>query len=141
MDNYVDARDFNRWLPVEMAVPCGGCTLCCRGDAVRIHEELGDNPHLYQTETIGGHACLAHKPNGDCVYLDRARRCIIHSVHPAVCRELDCRVFLIRFTRKELDRMVRRGLLSDGVIRAARRLRRRYGIPEVLRNLVRERDQ
>jgi Fe-S-cluster containining protein len=51
-------------------VPCNGCTLCCKGDAIRLTEE--DNPEEYSTEPhpyISGALVLAHKPNGDCIYL------------------------------------------------------------------------
>jgi Fe-S-cluster containining protein len=54
-------------------VPCNGCTLCCKGDAIRLTEE--DNPDNYITEThpyISGALMLAHKPDGDCIYLNES---------------------------------------------------------------------
>lgn len=72
-------------------VPCNGCTLCCRGDAIRILPE--DDPSRYQTEPhdrMAGHLMLAHKENGDCVYLG-ARGCTIQEDKPLMCKEMDCR--------------------------------------------------
>jgi len=73
-------------------VPCNGCTLCCeRWDLVRLMP--GDDPALYQTERhpfLEGALMLAHKPNGDCVYLTAAG-CSIHDHSPQQCREMDCR--------------------------------------------------
>ena len=59
-------------------VPCNGCTLCCQGDAVRLQPE--DSVTEYRTEPhpyIPGARMLAHKPNGECIYLDE-RGCSIH---------------------------------------------------------------
>ncbi len=73
-------------------VPCNGCTLCCHGDAIRL---LGvDDPAQYQTEPhdwMPGHLMLAHKPNGDCIYLGESG-CTIHERKPQMCREMDCRL-------------------------------------------------
>lgn len=138
--NYIDARQGSGWEPISFDVPCGGCTLCCQDDAVRIHPELGDDATAYRTEMCDGVLCLTHKLNGDCIYLERGTGCTIHSRRPAVCRELDCRVFLLRFTRKEQRFIVARGLLHESVLKQARKLRRRHGIPEALRQLVKERD-
>ena len=33
----------------NVSVPCDDCTLCCRGDAISIHPELGDDASQYQT--------------------------------------------------------------------------------------------
>jgi Fe-S-cluster containining protein len=72
-------------------VPCNGCTLCCQDDAIRLTGE--DNPDDYITEThpyITGALMLAHKPNGDCIYLDETG-CSIHDRAPSLCRSADCR--------------------------------------------------
>lgn len=73
------------------SVPCNGCTRCCHNDAVRIlpHEDASKwrtVPHDYRKDAL----MLAHKPNGDCVYLD-ATGCSIQSDKPQMCREMDCR--------------------------------------------------
>lgn len=72
-------------------VPCDGCTLCCRGDHIRIlpHED----PAQWQTvphSRIGGERMLARKANGDCVYLGE-HGCTIHATKPQLCKEMDCR--------------------------------------------------
>ncbi len=78
-------------------VPCNGCTLCCQGDAVRLQEEdLGagymTEPHPY----IRGAVMIAHKPNGECIYL-RGTACSIHDHAPSLCRMADCRSLALRF--------------------------------------------
>lgn len=72
-------------------VPCNGCTLCCQGDAIRL--EVEDVIAEYKTEPhpyISGALMLAHKPNGECIYLD-AHGCTIHERAPLLCRIADCR--------------------------------------------------
>lgn len=72
-------------------VPCNGCTLCCQGDAVRLLPQ--DDPTRYQTEFhpyVPGALMLAHKDDGDCIYLGPAG-CTIHDTRPLMCREMDCR--------------------------------------------------
>jgi len=78
-------------------VPCNGCTLCCQGDAIRLTEE--DNPDEYLTEPhpyISGALMLAHKPNGDCVYLVESG-CSIHDRAPSLCRSADCRSIALKY--------------------------------------------
>lgn len=75
-------------------VPCGSCRLCCQGDAVRLMPS--DPKHLYKTEPhpyFIGQWMLAHKENGDCVYLGD-KGCTIYSSRPSQCRTLDCRDLL-----------------------------------------------
>jgi hypothetical protein len=78
-------------------VPCGGCTRCCHGDAVRLLP--GDDQDRYQTAPhpfLAGARMLAHAPNGDCVYLgtdaEGVPGCTIHDHRPLQCREMDCRL-------------------------------------------------
>jgi hypothetical protein len=87
-------------------VPCGGCTACCKRDAVRIlsHEDAS----RWQTEPrpyVSG----AHKPNGDCVYLGQVRKgvsgCTIHGATPQMCGELDCRELYQRISFDQLRRV------------------------------------
>jgi Fe-S-cluster containining protein len=85
-------------------VPCNGCTLCCKGDAIRILPQ--DDPLKYQTvphERFPGHLMLDHKPNGDCIYLT-PEGCAIHDDKPQMCKELDCRILARKFKRKDLER-------------------------------------
>ena len=73
-------------------VPCSGCTLCCQGDAVRLEPE--DRAADYLTEPhpyIPGARMIAHKPNGECVYLTDTG-CGIHDRAPSLCRSADCRL-------------------------------------------------
>lgn len=71
------------------AVPCGGCTLCCRGrQFVPLVE--GDRDDFYQTQQIAGVVGLAWKVNGDCIYVTD-KGCSIHTRAPRVCRHYDCR--------------------------------------------------
>ena len=76
-------------LPPRRAVPCAGCTDCCRG---RQLVALGptDDASAYKTQIVGGVVALAMKPNGDCIYLQPGG-CGIHARAPAVCRAFDCR--------------------------------------------------
>ena len=78
-------------------VPCHGCTLCCQQDAVRLEKE--DLSFEYQTEPhpfVPGALMLAHKPNGECVYLEN-NGCSIHDHAPSLCRLADCRSLALRF--------------------------------------------
>ncbi len=78
-------------------VPGSGCTLCCQGDAIKLTEE--DNPEDYLTEQhpyIPGALMLAHKPNGNCVYLIDSG-CSIHDRAPSLCRSADCRSIALRY--------------------------------------------
>lgn len=78
-------------------VPCSGCTLCCQGDAIRLLEE--DDPESYTTEPhsyISGALMIAHKPNGDCIYLDDTG-CSIHNRAPSLCKLADCRALAFRY--------------------------------------------
>ena len=77
-------------------VPCNGCTLCCQQDAIRLLPE--DNPAEYQTVPhphIAGALMLAHKQNGECIYLNEYG-CSIHRKAPSLCRGADCRTLAAR---------------------------------------------
>jgi hypothetical protein len=101
-------------------VPCGNCTVCCQGNLIYLHPECGDDASLYKTEPASdGRTMLAHKPNGDCIYLDRKEGCTIYDRRPTICRELDCRMWLY-FTREQQKQM-----LSPRLLRAAKRCWRR----------------
>jgi hypothetical protein len=78
-------------------VPCDGCVLCCQGDAIRLEREdiargYLSEPHPY----VPGALMLAHKANGDCVYLGDSG-CTIHGRAPALCRAADCRSVALRY--------------------------------------------
>lgn len=89
------------------AVPCNGCTACCRGELVVLDPDVDDmNGYLVDAATIGGvdAKVLKRKPNGDCVYLGDGG-CTIWNRAPAMCRVFDCRLFFLKFTNAQ-----RRGL-------------------------------
>lgn len=87
--------------PVSVSDPgapaCAACVLCCRADAVRLLPE--DDAGSYLTEphdTMPGERMLAHRANGDCVYLDRAAGgCSIYERRPLMCRHMDCRLIAL----------------------------------------------
>ena len=93
-------------------VPCSGCTLCCRGDAIRLTAE--DNSKQYITEPhpyIAGALMIAHKENGDCIYLD-PNGCRIHNSAPSLCRIADCRSIALRFGFPEAMELHRSGKIN-----------------------------
>ncbi|EOH1034942.1 YkgJ family cysteine cluster protein [Salmonella enterica] len=109
---------------VTADVPCNGCTLCCRSDAISIHPELGDVPEDYLTEphmvpqmAADGILMLAHKPDGSCVYLTDAG-CGIHGKAPALCREFDCRKWVRRMGYTKSRKLAKKGLIGMAVVRA-----------------------
>lgn len=101
-------------LPIRI-VPCRGCRLCCQGDAVRLEDEdlsrgYTSEPHPY----IPGALMLAHKPNGDCVYLDEGG-CTIHGRAPSLCRAADCRSVALRYDLQAAQMLHAMGRLSFDV--------------------------
>lgn len=92
-------------------VPCNGCTLCCKGDTIRLLPE--DNPLAYQTEPherFPGELMLAHKENGDCVYLGESG-CTIQETKPAMCRTMDCRAIFLHYpNQRKFMRAKRTGI-------------------------------
>lgn len=78
-------------------VPCNGCTLCCQGDLIRLEpKELARGYRTEPHPVVPAAMMLAHKPNGDCVYLETGR-CTIHDLAPMMCRVADCRSLAVRF--------------------------------------------
>ena len=110
---------------MEALVPCVKCTACCQSDAVFLHTECGDDPSQYLTREHQGKLILEHKPNGDCIYLKRGRGCMIWERRPTVCRELDCIIFLTKFTAKQRRVMIERGMLTKKMVAAAKARRQR----------------
>lgn len=103
-------------------VPCNGCTLCCHNDAVRIlpHEDASKwqtEPHDY----MHGARILAHKPNGDCVYLGE-RGCTIQNDKPQQCREMDCRRIAQAITWTQARKMDAGGRLRMTIWKRGREL-------------------
>lgn len=103
-------------------VPCNGCTLCCHNDAVRIlpHEDASKwqtepHPMLYDARM------LAHKPNGDCVYLGE-RGCTIQHDKPQMCYEMDCRLLARRISWTQARKLNADGAFQLAVLKRGREL-------------------
>ena len=107
-------------------VPCNGCTACCRRERVILSPEHGDDPLQYHTvptrPRLDGtvERMLAHKLNGDCVYLGDDG-CTIHDRAPWACRMFDCRKWLLGFPEAMQDLLTPDDL--DGAIVVAARER------------------
>ncbi len=104
------------------AVPCDGCTLCCRGDAISLRPELGDDVSQYQTEphykpelAAQGVRMLAHKEDLTCVYLTDAG-CSIHGRAPVLCQEFDCRALMKALGPERAVWAIKRGMLSPEIV-------------------------
>ena len=87
--------------------------------------EHGDDPNAYETQMLGGLQALAHKPNGDCVYLGE-KGCTIHERRPAVCRAYDCAGQFRQFTRAERRRGVREKWLDPAILARGREIAEQY---------------
>ncbi len=86
-------------------VPCNGCTRCCHGDAIRLLP--GDDHTLYEIEPHQSdpkQLMLAHKPNGDCIYLGH-EGCSIHETKPIMCKTMDCRLIAENITYTQARKM------------------------------------
>lgn len=103
-------------------VPCNGCTECCKGDAVRILP--GEPEWMWKTEPhpyIPEARMLAHKPNGECLYLGKTG-CTIHANKPRVCREMDCRLIFERVPFAQANALHAQGALTLKVWRKGQAL-------------------
>lgn len=112
-----------------VAVPCNGCTRCCRGDLIRLLP--GDDASQYQTmphPRAPGHLALAHGPDGNCVYLTDAG-CSIHDRSPRMCQEMDCRAIAKQITFTQARKLADKGILRLPVWNRGRELLRQDGAP------------
>ena len=102
----------------EMAVPCNGCTACCRDPTlyVRVTEEEAKRLKTHLSST--GEKHLDKKGDGECVYLID-NRCSIYADRPSVCRTFDCRLNLITPINE-----VHQVLLKEGIMQ-----RRYFAMP------------
>ena len=106
------------------AVPCGTCTACCHGDAVRLlpHEDASrwqTEPHPYMT----GALMLAHKANGDCLYLGDSG-CTRQADKPQQCHEMDCRRIAQTVTKSQAKRLDAHGGMKIEIWRRGHELLR-----------------
>jgi len=105
------------------AVPCNGCTRCCHQDAVRILP--GEDASQWRTvphDRWPSQRMLAHKANGDCVYLGN-QGCTIHQTKPQMCKEMDCRLIAQRVSFTQARKL---GVM--GVWRRGRELQRSHPV-------------
>src|SRR5262245_45312320 len=87
------------WYRDGLRFRCTQCGNCCTGEPgyvwidatelIEIAEERGEVleavEQLY-TRRVGQKRALREKPNGDCVFYDRAKGCTIYPVRPRQCR-------------------------------------------------------
>jgi hypothetical protein len=108
---------------IDTPVPCNGCTLCCRGDAVRLLpneiERFQNEPHAL----FSGLRMLAHQSNGNCVYLG-PNGCAIHDDKPYMCRTMDCRLLAKRLTYTQARKMTKQGRVNMEVWKRGKELLR-----------------
>jgi len=104
-------------------VPCGGCHLCCHGDAIMLLPDEGDDVASYDHEIVTlpgvGTGAILKKTDGHCVYLIDGR-CSIWERAPTICRVFDCRRWYLSKTRPERRRMVKAGFADQAVFDAGR---------------------
>lgn len=106
-------------------VPCNGCTLCCRADAILLLPQEGDVVESYDCEMrdlpgIGVGPVLKKKAGvNECVYLVDGR-CSIWARAPVICRVFDCWRWYLSKTRPARRRMVKSGLADQAVFDAGR---------------------
>jgi hypothetical protein len=106
-------------------VPCDGCRACCVRERIILSPQHGDDQASYITvPTRQGDGpvqwMLAHKLNGECVYLGE-RGCTIHDRAPWACRQFDCRRWLAGFPDALQELLLPDDL--DGQVLEAARLR------------------
>jgi Fe-S-cluster containining protein len=103
---------------------CDGCTACCKRDLVPLDPERDDMAQL-QWQRVAGRAVLAHKFNGECVYLTE-RGCGNYDSRPLACRRFDCRVLVSTTTAdvqmlRERQNPTMREVYAAGRVRIARK--------------------
>jgi len=96
-------------------VPCNGCTICCHSDAIRLLE--GDDVSFYMTVKhpyIKDALMLAHKENGECIYLEETG-CGIHDYAPLLCRQADCRSIALKIGFEKAIHLHEQGIINFNV--------------------------
>lgn len=88
-----------RALPVVQNWDCHACGDCCRHYSVRATPEEAARIESQNWGFAGavpdgrGGLELAHRPNGDCVFLGEQNRCAIHAKFGAAAKPLACRMY------------------------------------------------
>jgi Fe-S-cluster containining protein len=124
----------------QNAIPCDGCTACCKTEQVILRPEAGDDVDSFEFEYISSALypgrkvpALKRDPRtGHCVYL-RETGCAIHGRAPWTCRRFHCaRTFkaLGRLPRAKRDVLWARGDVLETEI--VERGRDRYRLAQSL---------
>jgi len=121
----------------QIAVPCNGCTACCRNNLVLLMPSEGDIPETYERQRIeSGVEALAHRPNGECWYLG-PNGCTIHDRKPVMCKAFDCRRFIQTVARELIpSEIYRAGKARMHTLTAIDNMRPRLMEPVALKTTV-----
>lgn len=106
---------------ITRRVACGDCHLCCLGDTILLHPEMGDMEGDYEIEKSPFGPMLAHKSNMECYALGE-NGCTIYDKRPGICKEFDCADLIRRTTRPERKRMVKAGAIDKRVLKQGAKL-------------------
>lgn len=106
------------------SVPCNGCNLCCRGEAIILLADEGDDIASYEHVLVDipglpPQAVLKKGADGNCIYLGPTG-CTIHDRAPKICKHFDCRGWYLSKTRAERRRMISQGHASKEIFDAGR---------------------
>lgn len=94
----------------EQNVPCGTCTACCtssyfkvvEADEVETINKIPKHLRHYSPGLSEGSILIGYDSNGHCVML-KDGQCSIYDFRPKMCREFDCRVFVVSGLQVEED--------------------------------------
>lgn len=109
-------------------VPCGGCHACCQKDAVAFL--MPDELEKFERGEFMGAPMTAKKANGDCVYLERGKGCLVHDDPPVICKAYDCAGAYKLYLKKFGPEKIKRHMTKD-MRRKARRLLRSGYRPDI----------
>lgn len=104
----------------ERAVPCNGCTSCCRREQIGIHRDFDDFSKLTaHGPERDGLAELKRKPDGSFIYLGESG-CTVYEYRPMQCRVFDCRLEFQRWMKRARlrKRLLKAGRLNPDVLSA-----------------------
>lgn len=116
-------------MSVSRSVPCGACTLCCRGELIILHPEDGDQVATYHTAVMRNlrgdgrdvHVLQRGTDGDSCIYLG-PQGCTIYDRRPAICRSFDCRKLFQVTPRPVRRRMIATGSADKAVFDRGREL-------------------
>ena len=108
-------------MTIKSKVPCNGCTLCCKDDAVRLYDYERDRFVHEVHPYMKGFWMLAHKKNGDCYYLGE-NGCTIHDSKPVLCDSMDCRNIANNVTYTNARKLDKNGRLRMSVWKKGKEL-------------------